>query len=360
MCFAFCVRVYLEGKVLTIFYRQKSDKQPFNSKLKGKNIIKKWFQNLDKKYKTLIHILLAIIIWIVIPCSSNDNTPAFVYLLWITLIALEIVFIIWSVKRKPAQNSTDNKPATSYIEHPTQTKQIEFQSPIKEQIEKQTPKLKECKINSINNDFIKIKVGKIAKSKIERYDLMGIIPVSISSDFDNFTDNIYITTSVEYETKDGYDYKDIRLTTLSKSAIEELNKFMSYRMESKYLIMDAELDIEECELIIPIPYDLQDKNLPIYTKLVGVTFENRQEYLKSVYVDDLLILEHKPVEQHKNAISVIHATTNNILGFIKKELADDLISKYGIASSFYGVITEKTGGNGQSLGCNIQIVRKKN
>ena len=62
--------------------------------------MKEWFRKLNKKYRTWIHTVLAIIVWVIIPCSSNDNTPDLLYLLWLTLLIVEIILIVWSVKMK--------------------------------------------------------------------------------------------------------------------------------------------------------------------------------------------------------------------------------------------------------------------
>ena len=78
--------------------------------------MKEWFQKLDKKYKTLIHTVLAIIVWVIIPCSSNDNTPDLLYLLWLALLIIQIILIVWSIKTKKVEkhenisNKKENQP----------------------------------------------------------------------------------------------------------------------------------------------------------------------------------------------------------------------------------------------------------
>ena len=86
--------------------------------------MKDWFQKLNKQYKALIHIVLAIIVWVIIPCSSNDNTPDFLYLLWIVLIAIEIVLIVWSVKIKKSEHASNGEQ--SIIKSSIITEKIEI------------------------------------------------------------------------------------------------------------------------------------------------------------------------------------------------------------------------------------------
>lgn len=313
--------------------------------------MKNWFNNLDNKYKTLIHVVLGLIFFIM-PSCIGDNTNTFIYLIWLTVMIFEIVFIVWHIQfYKSSKNiniNTESKETNASIKDEIFTKKIE----------EKKQSIKHIKIDSVNISELKVKVKPVSESKIDKYDLYGITPVSISSDFDNFTDNIYITTNVAVETKDGTDYKDIKLGAMPQKAIDELSTYLSHKFESKYVVIDADLDVDNSELIFSVPYDLEDDYLPIYSKIVGVAYENRQEYLKLVNADDLLILEHTPIEEHENCISVIHKTTNNVLGFIGRELADNLINRYGKGAKFYGLVTMRTGGGeNKSIGCNIQIAR---
>lgn len=303
--------------------------------------MKNWFNNLEKKYKILIEIALGFVC-IIIPCTIDGEPNIFISLIWLTALIFEITFLVWqSQYEKSCKNTTSDNKQIEKVSSNTEEKRIKY-----------------IKIDSVNISELKVKVKPISESKIEKYDLYGITPVEISSDFEDFTDNIYITTNVEVETRDGYDYKDIKLGALSQKTIDELSRYLSHKFKSKYVVIDAEMDIDNSELIFSVPYDLEDNYLPIYTKVVGVNYENRQEYLKQVNTDDLLILEHTPIEQHENCISVIHKTSNNVLGFINKELADDLIKTYGKGSKFYGLVTMRTGGGeNKSMGCNIQIAR---
>lgn len=309
--------------------------------------MKKWFINLQSNYKIFIHFAMIIILVFVFPLCGL--TSDFFMLLWFAGWILEIVFIVWHIKYKsPVSENNESTNANNTL--------IEISKHSNQETKKQ---VKQIKISSVNISEIKVKVNKVSQSKIDKYDLYGKIPVSVGTSFDSVTDNIYISTMVDVETKDGeIDYKDIKLGALPQKAIEELSKYLSYEFDNTYVGFDAELDVEESELIVSVPYNLSDSYLPIYSKIVGVTFEGRQEYLKSVYVRDLLYIKHKPTEEHPNSIQIIHATSGNMLGYINSELSESLVEHYGQNCEFYGVVVQKTGGNvSESIGCNIQIVR---
>ena len=59
--------------------------------------MKKWFQNLGIAGKFFCHVI-AIISWISLTISVNDNSGALFVILWISLIILEFLLIIWSIE----------------------------------------------------------------------------------------------------------------------------------------------------------------------------------------------------------------------------------------------------------------------
>lgn len=87
-----------------------------------------------------------------------------------------------------------------------------------------------------------------------------------------------------------------------------------------------------------------------YAKVVGVTFDNIQEYLPKVKINDKLqpIFEiNNPYD--KNAVALYH--NNNKIGYLSKDIAHTLNSNHKIDIT----VTAVTGGNGFSYGCNIFI-----
>ena len=59
--------------------------------------MKNWFNNLENKYKVLIHIVLCLAFFIV-PSCIGDNANAFVYLIWLAIPVFEIIFIVWHIQ----------------------------------------------------------------------------------------------------------------------------------------------------------------------------------------------------------------------------------------------------------------------
>ena len=98
-------------------------------------------------------------------------------------------------------------------------------------------------------------------------------------------------------------------------------------------------------------------NFPIYTKVKGVTFENRQAHLAESQNGDILIVRHAPLPKFPNAVEIVNQRTGKQLGFIGAELAQELIDEFGEGCSFNSEITEITGGSEDksTLGCNLVI-----
>lgn len=95
---------------------------------------------------------------------------------------------------------------------------------------------------------------------------------------------------------------------------------------------------------------------PIHTKVKGVTFEGRQEFLAVCDAGDPLTIEHAPTAEYPNSICVINDRTGDTLGNIASGLATSLLERYGDGCTFVGKISEITGGeDGLNYGCNIVI-----
>lgn len=95
---------------------------------------------------------------------------------------------------------------------------------------------------------------------------------------------------------------------------------------------------------------------PIHTKIKGVTFENRQEYLSESLEGDMLFIDHTPTDEYPNAISITNGRTLKQLGYVNSELANKLLDKFGAGLRLNGEIVEITGGtDGKNYGCNIII-----
>lgn len=102
-------------------------------------------------------------------------------------------------------------------------------------------------------------------------------------------------------------------------------------------------------------------SLPAFTKIVGVSFGDRQSYIKESREGDPLIIKHAPTNEYPNAAAVINARTGQMLGHINKDFAASLLSSFGNGFALEGVIKDITGGTPDAphLGCNIEITRCK-
>lgn len=98
---------------------------------------------------------------------------------------------------------------------------------------------------------------------------------------------------------------------------------------------------------------------PIYTKLVGVTFANedgssRQEIISALSAGDKLHLVDLASEKYPEAIGVLNSK-NQHCGNLRKDLALSLREDYEHFEALSVRVTEVTGGDGRSYGCNIEI-----
>lgn len=98
-------------------------------------------------------------------------------------------------------------------------------------------------------------------------------------------------------------------------------------------------------------------NLPIYTKAVGVTFDNHQENIAASKIGDALIIKHAPFGQYTESTDIINARTGGRIGRIKKELALSLLDEFDTGFVLDGEITDIIGGTDDAphYGCNIKI-----
>ena len=87
------------------------------------------------------------------------------------------------------------------------------------------------------------------------------------------------------------------------------------------------------------------------TKVVGVTFNNIQEYLPKIKINDNLKAIFEPDNPYdKNAVAIYH--NSNKIGYISKDIAKYLHPEDDINI----IVTAITGGfNNQSYGCNILV-----
>jgi len=93
---------------------------------------------------------------------------------------------------------------------------------------------------------------------------------------------------------------------------------------------------------------------PIFTKIVGVTFDNRQEVCKLLFPGAHLLLVREPDNIHdKNAVGVFFDGSQ--CGYISKQLSPKIAELLDNGAKLEVIVVELTGGDGQTIGVNIRI-----
>ncbi len=94
-----------------------------------------------------------------------------------------------------------------------------------------------------------------------------------------------------------------------------------------------------------------------FTKIVGVSFEGRQDLVAGLAEGDALALVREPDNPHdRNAVAVRYGTLH--LGFLRREIASKLAPKIDAGDSYAAVVGSVTGGGSRHLGVNIQVRRR--
>lgn len=94
-----------------------------------------------------------------------------------------------------------------------------------------------------------------------------------------------------------------------------------------------------------------------HTKVVGVTFNDRQRFIPGLRTGEELQLRRERWNQYdSNAIAVFDGRGNQ-LGYISKELASDLARRIDAGAQFRVTVACVTGGNGYTYGVNILMTK---
>lgn len=95
--------------------------------------------------------------------------------------------------------------------------------------------------------------------------------------------------------------------------------------------------------------------MPFYTKIRGVTFENRQSYIKTMSVGDKVeLIKAKYSNDGGNAIKVIDSRGNHI-GFLSKELSAEIVPSMERGFKYRASVSSITGREYNNLGVNLCI-----
>ena len=94
-----------------------------------------------------------------------------------------------------------------------------------------------------------------------------------------------------------------------------------------------------------------------YSKLVGVTFEGRQDVIPTLVVGEELVMRREPDNPHDaNAIRVWTQDGRDV-GHIRKEIAADIAPLIDAGVDYRCIVTAVTGGGDRSYGVNIVVVK---
>ena len=92
-----------------------------------------------------------------------------------------------------------------------------------------------------------------------------------------------------------------------------------------------------------------------YSKVAGVTFENKQQYVRQCYIGQKLDLIRDRFNMYdRNAIAVYSG--NHQVGFISKELAEKLAPKIDNGHTILCYVEDITGREYNNYGLNIKLV----
>lgn len=115
----------------------------------------------------------------------------------------------------------------------------------------------------------------------------------------------------------------------------------------------------EVYIDIDLPFDIGGK-LPLVTKLVGVSFENRQAYIAASVVGDALSIKHTPTDEYPNTLQVVNTAINECIGVIPSDVDAKLVKKYKSGCEFAGVVSSIYGGaSGKNYGVDIVLLTQK-
>lgn len=96
---------------------------------------------------------------------------------------------------------------------------------------------------------------------------------------------------------------------------------------------------------------------PIFTKAVGVTFDNCQKHIQESEIGDAVLIKHKPTEEYPESVDIINARTRKRIGRLKSDLAWEFLGEFDERFTLDAEIADITGGGeGQNYGCNIKII----
>lgn len=311
----------------------------------------KWFYNLKRAYR----IIIAIVAWLpLFVCAvvfssngaSSEDMPPWQTLLILAFFVVGMVFtifaIIASVKEKKAAKA-------------------DLARQLAEIKAKEDKEKAEILNNTISNADVSelVKIGDVAYFSDEPIFVTKLIKNTNEEMQDNLS-----AINIDDDVALDYDYEKMLYECIvDYNTIGYLPEKIGDKLEGKFCIKVTDIyENDNDKYIVEVSiYPSCYIEFPLYTKAVGVTFDNRQECLKESKDGDELIIQHAPSDKYPQAVEIINRRTSKQLGHIKADLAKSMCEQFGDGFILYGVIDELTGGTDElkTCGCNIKILGKK-
>ncbi|MBQ9059093.1 MAG: single-stranded-DNA-specific exonuclease RecJ [Atopobiaceae bacterium] len=95
-----------------------------------------------------------------------------------------------------------------------------------------------------------------------------------------------------------------------------------------------------------------------FTKIVGVSFEERQQVVRSLVSGEALVLRREPDNAYDhNAIAFVRGTGEKV-GYLRSQIAQELAPALDAGANYVAHVRQLTGGDaGKSIGVNIEVRR---
>ncbi|SJZ72389.1 single-stranded-DNA-specific exonuclease RecJ [Selenihalanaerobacter shriftii] len=95
-----------------------------------------------------------------------------------------------------------------------------------------------------------------------------------------------------------------------------------------------------------------------YTKVVGVTFEGRQDIIKDLESGDELKLVREPNNEYDESAIKVETISDQQIGYLNANLAQYLAPYLDVGFDYKATVSEITGGGEKNLGVNIFIIKE--
>jgi hypothetical protein len=93
----------------------------------------------------------------------------------------------------------------------------------------------------------------------------------------------------------------------------------------------------------------------LYTKIAGVSFDNRQEDIKKLQPGELIFMVPEENNKHDPNAIRLESLKGKHLGYLSRQLAEEVKVSMENGNRFIAEVIEVTGEDKDTLGCNISI-----